>query len=529
MSSTAVVLLCREPHPVWLDFLDTSSHYDVYVMIDWDTSPPTSYPSLQFLSVPDQECDEAGFKNLCSPCIWKKKDYPLTAWDKAMYYFCRRVPHHGYQHFWFVEEDVFFHSEETLRKVDTQFPDSDLLTQEYQRGINQDGKRKDWMWNLIVPTIKDIDPPYYSTMICAARMSDTLLKKVGEYVCQHHEMFFLEAFFPTLAHTHGLRHDEPPAMHTIIYRREWQDGELSETMSFYHPMKDILRHSQLRQRPTKDAVFLLCRTPHPVWLDFLSTFVHYQVYILIDNPESESENDRYPNLRFLQIPDHACSDAGFHHLLFQNMRDAHKTFPTTAWDKAMYYACGDGYGDHERIWVLEDDVFLYEEETLRSIDRRFPEEDLLTRSLTGAGGINPDGQRNDWFWKQLVPQMKGFDPPFYSTMVCAMRVSTRYLEAVRDYVEQHGTLFFLEAFFPTLGRKRNVVYGFPWELDSIVFRREWKTCEIQTTSLYHPIKDILRHAELRGRCTVNIEGDDSVDNGHRKKSDEDLSVESNQV
>jgi hypothetical protein len=187
----------------------------------------------------------------------------------------------------FIEDDVFFHSEETLRKVDTQFPDSDLLTQGYQGGINKDGKRKDWMWNLIVPTIKDIDPPYYSTMICAARMSGTLLKKVGEYVSQHRDMFFLEAFFPTLAHTHGLRHDEPPAMQTIVYRREWLDRELSTTTIFYHPIKDILRHARLRQRPTKDAVFLLCRTPHPVWLDFLSTFVHYQVYILTRNQKQK--------------------------------------------------------------------------------------------------------------------------------------------------------------------------------------------------------------------------------------------------
>ena len=80
--------------------------------------------------------------------------------------------------------------------------------------------------------------PWYKSMVCAIRLSDTLMIKIKEYVKENKELCFLEFFFNTLAEKNNLKIENPDELSSILYRNDWKFEDIKKT-NLYHPIKKI--------------------------------------------------------------------------------------------------------------------------------------------------------------------------------------------------------------------------------------------------------------------------------------------------
>ena len=81
-------------------------------------------------------------------------------------------------------------------------------------------------------------------------------------------------------------------------------------------------------------------------------------------------------------------------------------------------------------------------------------------------------------------------------------MSRRLLQGIRLYAARYKTLFFLEALFPTITKHLGLSYFKPEELTTVTYRQEFNeetdVSKIKTY-IFHPIKDINKHKELRNK------------------------------
>ena len=164
-------------------------------------------------------------------------------------------------------------------------------------------------------------------------------------------------------------------------------------------------------------------------------------------------------------------------------------FRSSGWDKALYYFCAKDFR-FNFVWFLEDDVFFNGEATLQNIDKQYPAADLLSNKTVK----NKNGDKNIWHWNRIKIK---FPPPYHQGMMCAIRVSKKLLNSMARYVYNHKTLFFLEAFVPTIAHKNKLNVKNPDEFLNIHYRREFKPENINKTDLFHPIKDLEMHQTFR--------------------------------
>lgn len=227
-----------KPNKIWFDFLSKFTKYDIYVVIDDNSTNYkelyTNYKNINVIQIDNNNCVNSGFK--CTSTVTLKKD--VTGWDKAVYYFS--YINNTYHNVWFFEEDVFLYNEKTLLDIDSKYIDGDLLSNKY--GENLLGRNTDWVWHMI--NIK-FPPPYYCAMVCGVRMSKPMLSAIKEYATTHKTLFFLEALFPSICKRHGLKYDTPDELHTVTHRNVFKDTDIN-TNNLFHPMKDLNKHIYFR-------------------------------------------------------------------------------------------------------------------------------------------------------------------------------------------------------------------------------------------------------------------------------------------
>ena len=87
--------------------------------------------------------------------------------------------------------------------------------------------------------------------------------------------------------------------------------------------------------------------------------------------------------------------------------------------------------------------------------------------------------------------------------MCALRLSKKYLNCVCDYVNKNKTLFFLEAFFPTIAKHYKLkIIESPIEFSNVTHRESFSHCKnLDINNLYHPIKDLELHSFYRNNIT----------------------------
>ncbi len=233
----------------------------------------------------------------------------------------------------------------------------------------------------------------------------------------------------------------------------------------------------------KNAIAVICRTPHPVWLEFLSGFKGYDTYVIVDDDTIDLSllKSVYPNLHLIKVDTKACEEAGF-----TATNSAHFS-KVNGWDKALYYFAIENTL-HQQVWFFEEDVFFYNEDTIKNIDGKFPSSDLLTAPYK----ISTSTSKDWWWWPMInIP----FEQPYYNAMVCGLRVSGNLLDQIKTYAKHNHSLFFLEVLFPTLAIKNDLLYDTPKQLKQIYFRYDWRY--LNKTNIFHPIKNIESHPEIR--------------------------------
>lgn len=234
-----------------------------------------------------------------------------------------------------------------------------------------------------------------------------------------------------------------------------------------------------------NAICLITFQPRQFWCDLLNTFENYKVFIIVDDNNfnlTEFQN-KYNNILFIKIDNLKCSQAGFININFM----IKKTI--TGWEKSLYYFTYENIS-YEHVWLLEDDVFFYNENTLINIDKKNLSSDLLSNKIEE----NSKSDAKNWHW----PRIKiNFPPPYYQGMMCAVRFSKNMFQSIKDYATKYKTLFFIEAFFPTIAKKYNLICNCPNEFDEVLYNRVLTIDKINKTSLFHPVKNPDSHIGYR--------------------------------
>lgn len=240
-----------------------------------------------------------------------------------------------------------------------------------------------------------------------------------------------------------------------------------------------------------NTLCLITHRPRTVWCELLEGFANYHVTMIVDDSLLDCTQyiEKYPHITFVQIDNGVCMQAGYKDTNFT----LHK--PVSGWDKALYYFGKRGPKNISetsgRIWFIEDDTYFYNEDTLLQIDRQYVDDDLLSNPYN----VNETCHKKDWLWKHIPIQH--YDLPYYSGMMCAVRMSTRTLFFIDAYATKYKTLFFLEVLFPTVAMKHGLKYRCPDQLSEVHYRKNFVPAHINRTHLYHPIKDLRGHVFLR--------------------------------
>jgi hypothetical protein len=238
----------------------------------------------------------------------------------------------------------------------------------------------------------------------------------------------------------------------------------------------------------KNALCLITFKPDEKleYLNFLNCFENLDIYVIIDDNLNNYDNlkNAFKNINFIQIHDNECINNGYKNLNYIVLKK-----PVSGWDKAIYYFTKNK-ADYSNIWFIEDDVYFYSEKTILQIDEKYREEDIL------CNASYDEAKLNEWLWKYIDIK---FDPPYFCGMMCAVRLSKKYLECINDYVNKHNTLFFLEAFFPSIAKHYNLkIVKWPIEFGYITYRDPVPNHnDLNINFLYHPIKDIRLHSFFR--------------------------------
>jgi len=240
------------------------------------------------------------------------------------------------------------------------------------------------------------------------------------------------------------------------------------------------------------AICLLTIYPHKIWMDFFSTFHHYDIFIVIDDMKANIDElqETYPMIQFVKVSNEECEKSGYIHSSY--MPSSSLQFnEIIAWDRALYFFTRIHIHSHyQHVWFFEEDVFFYNEQTLQSIDNIYPESDILCKEQ------HPEPKENEWNWFWAAISIH-FPSPYFHSMISCIRMSKQLLFHIHEYVEQYKTLFFIEAMFPSIAYRNQLQYQICDELSTLYWRREWNQEEFTKKHIFHPIKHIEQHSLLR--------------------------------
>jgi hypothetical protein len=227
------------------------------------------------------------------------------------------------------------------------------------------------------------------------------------------------------------------------------------------------------------SICFLTVKPNELFYNFVKQLrVKHPIYICIDDNNYNIPNYNInDNITIIKINNKICEDDGFKScvLWFNNTACSR--------DKALYYFCKNNI-NYDNVWFIEEDVFIPNINTIENIDNKYIEGDLLV-----ANNDIIYNKKTDWHWNHINNQIK-LEPPYASSMICAIRCSKKLLDCINNYAEKYNNLFLDEALFNTIALHNNLNTKNISELSSIVWRRNWNKNEINEYNLYHPIKSM---------------------------------------
>lgn len=243
----------------------------------------------------------------------------------------------------------------------------------------------------------------------------------------------------------------------------------------------------------KRAIALIVKEPTEIYLDFLATFVSYDVYIIIDSDKSMLHfQEKYKMLNIIQFDEQLCLNYGYKNVNYIGVKKQ-----VSGWDKALLFFSVIIPNRYNQVWFIEDDVFFLEEKVLTNLDKKHEHQDLLANCDFKSQTTN--NIKEPWLWSLIDINISY---PHYCGMMCATRMSNHLLKGIRWYATRYKTLFFLEALFPTITSHFDLAHFKPEELTTVTYRRDFdeETDVLKLkTHVFHPVKDINKHEELRNK------------------------------
>jgi len=239
----------------------------------------------------------------------------------------------------------------------------------------------------------------------------------------------------------------------------------------------------------RTAICFLTVAPKREFFTFCDSLVNerYDVYICVDKPFHQDFDSL---CKIIQIPSEVAENAGFKGsvIYFSNQACSR--------DKALFYFCSN-FMPYERVWFIEEDVFIPTADTLSEIDNKYPSGDLLAPSHF-IFKKQTFFQKNTWYWNHIHKQTK-LNYPFAASMICAIRVSKKLLYAIRQYAQKFKSLFLDEVMFNTIALHAGlkVVVARDELHYTILHKHAWVGQHFSKHALYHPIKDTDRQHKLR--------------------------------
>jgi hypothetical protein len=232
----AFSLLCRNINEISLKILQIMTllekyeNYDFFIFIDNNNQNishlQSKYTKFHFLQINDKTCFNNGYHHM----TFSITKTPVS-WDKAIYYFSEL--NDQYDYIWFIEDDVFIPNPLLIYNIDQTHKDYHLLSKSNTVCFNYD--EPSWQW---YAAKGKIGLPLFSSLMCASRISQTLLHIIRDYVRKNKQLFFLEIMFPTLCCQNKLPNKCIPQLSMIEYRKVWNYQDI-QPYFMYHPIKDL--------------------------------------------------------------------------------------------------------------------------------------------------------------------------------------------------------------------------------------------------------------------------------------------------
>ena len=252
------------------------------------------------------------------------------------------------------------------------------------------------------------------------------------------------------------------------------------------------------------AICLIVLEPQEIYLDFLASFTSYDIYIIIDSKKNQTAittKEKYKALNFVQLSEQQCINNGFQNVNYIGVKKV-----VSGWDKALLVFSVIIPLKYDHVWFIEDDVFFLKEQLLKNLDTKYPNQDLVANCDFDKTKVTTNKSiSNDWLWSNIDIQI---EKPYYAGMMCITRMSRSLLQSIRWYAATYTSLFFLEALFPTITSHFSLSYVQPTELETVTYRdvffdetSEYFNGDLDRvgTHIFHPIKDLNKHKELRTR------------------------------
>lgn len=246
-----ICLVCRIPHQVWLDFLN-SVPGDIYMVIN-DKVDLNKYKSgkVKMIYLDSVKCHQNGF-NHANRVFQSEQDikngwlhlpFPeVTAWDKALYYFC--VHNKKYNHIWFIEDDCFFKDPNIFIRINSRFPNTDLLVKEN----NLNYWRERCFWNHVYQGYGfEKNERTGFSFIQTCRLSKNLLNLIFNQAKTHKRLVVIETLFNSLAMRHNLSMEHPEELSLLHFDKNIDHVVHIDGNKIYHPVKEIALHTIYRK------------------------------------------------------------------------------------------------------------------------------------------------------------------------------------------------------------------------------------------------------------------------------------------
>jgi hypothetical protein len=230
-------IITNNPEKRWCVFLNEFKNYKVYIIVnnnDYDLSEYiTNYKNIVFIKINENKCISSGY----TKCEFSDK--LINGWDKALYYF--GVENKNYEFIWFMEDDVFFHNEDTLIQIDNQYTNEDLLSNLYYANTDN---IKEHSWKFDDINI-EYSKPYYSGSMNSVRISNEMMECINYYATKNDTLFYIEALFPTIAIKNNLKYITPNELINIKQIKNYERKDINKN-NLYHPEKELNIHIYYR-------------------------------------------------------------------------------------------------------------------------------------------------------------------------------------------------------------------------------------------------------------------------------------------